>query len=238
LITLVLSALVATRLPNAHAEAPTVTNGTDIYYYENGTCHVHKEIDFSSLTPEQQQDFTGKLGALLKTLGHESEQSWANGTLSLNSTADCPPGLIPIPTKKVVIDGWAVPAVAVSTGLVMVVAVSLATTVLYEKLSGHSLEEQGQAAKAIMAVGGFLSTALLTFVVGGGNWQVTLSSAVTAFFTTYLVAAYGFGGLQTLLRSWITTAFTYALGLCQDRERGDVGALERDTVEAAAQVRG
>ncbi|HKT00061.1 MAG TPA: hypothetical protein VJT31_11055 [Rugosimonospora sp.] len=238
LVALVTLGLVASQIPRARAQdVGSVANPNDTYYSENGQCYV-QTVAATGLDGAGAEEFISAMNDLLAKLGHQSNFTFANGTVTGTATVDCPASGPTI--TKTIINNWVKPAVGVVGGLVLVIASALAITATYQKITGHPVAEQSTLAKSITALGGFLSTALLTYLTSNGNWQATLSSAVSAVFTTYLVAAYGFGGLQTILQNWVGAAFTFAANLAvggANAASSAIAALRGDTVQTVAQVR-
>lgn len=242
LVGLLLTALVVAVLPRGAAQdTGTVEKAKDTYYTLNGTCYVESEVA-TGLTGAGAKRFEEQLTGMLGKLGHKSNYTFNNGTVTITATAVCPEGTGNSIVKEV-LTGWIQPALGVLGGLAFIVAASLAFTASYQKITGHGVDPESQVQYLLTSFGGSLSTALLSFIVAGGTWQPAVSSGIAAFFTTYLVSAYKFQGLQDILNTWITAAYAAAtaVAVAAGKEAGAavkaIKALRTDLLEYLAQVR-
>lgn len=238
IVGLLLTALLVAVLPRGAAQdVGSAQNVTETYYTENNECFVETKVA-TGLDGAGGARFVEAMNTMMSKLGHGATFSVNNGTVKAVATVECPVDGPSI--QKIIFTNWILPAMAVAGGLAMVIAVALAATVMYEKIFQRGIQEGSVFAKSLTSLGGFMSTALLTYLTSGGNWQSTLSSAITAVFTTYLVAAYGFGGLQDKLKEWIAWVFTFAAQLAVGgvgQARGAMNDMRADAVEVVAQVR-
>lgn len=244
LVGILLTALIATILPKASAQDVGQVNSTNSTYYTmNGKCYV-ETVAATGLDGAGAERFITELTGMLARLGHESNFTFNNGTVTATATAPCPAGTGTKPNvAKEAIDGWIKPALAVVGGLGIVIASSLAFTTVYEKITGHGVDAQSKLQYLMTSLGGSLSTGLLAFATGG-KWMPTVSSAVAAFFTTYLVSAYNFQGLQDILKTWLTAFYNGAsiivasIGTSAAFVTTALVQLKRDFATYLAQVRG
>lgn len=212
LVGLLLTALVATILPHGSAaEVASISNTNDTYYSQDGTCYV-RTVAATGLSGADADRFITEMKGMIGKLGHHANFTFNNGTVTATATVDCPPGKGGGSGKEV-FDNWIKPALAVVGGLALVISSSLAFTAVYSKITGHGPDPEGRMQKLMTSLGGTLSTALLSYIVGGGNWKSALSSAIAAFFTTYLVSTYNFRGLQDILKAWIKAAYGGAVAV-------------------------
>jgi hypothetical protein len=204
---LLLIALVASLLPKGNVaaqEAAQEAQGSDryydSYYSENGVCYVQTAAA-TNLTHEEADHFVTAMDKLILKLGHHANYTFNNGTVTATVTVDCPPSGPSI--EKVIFKNWIMPALATIGGLILVIASAVAITKIYKRIFNRAIQEQTVLANTITSFGGLLSTALLTYITSGGNWQATVAAGVSSFFTTYLVSHYTFQGLQDIVENWI-----------------------------------
>lgn len=245
LVGIVVAALIATILPQASAQDVGQVNTTNSTYYTmNGKCYV-ETVAATGLDGAGAKRFITEMTGMLAKLGHDSNFTFHNGTVTATATAPCPAGTGTDPNKTVkeAINGWIRPALAVVGGLGIVIASSLAFTTVYEKIAGHGVDPESRLQYLMTSLGGSLSTGLLAYATGG-KWMPTVSSAVAAFFTTYLVSAYNFQGLQDILKAWLVAFYNGAsaiaahLGTPATFIATALVQLKRDFSAYLAQVRG
>lgn len=242
LVGLLLTALIVAVLPRGAAQdTGEVEKAKDTYYTLNGSCYVETVVA-TGLDGAGAKRFEEQLKGMLSKLGHDSTYTFSNGTVTATATVACPDGTGESVVRET-LDGWIKPALGVLAGLAFIVSASLAFTTTYQKITGHGVNPESRVQYLLTSFGGSLSTALLSFIVAGGSWQPAVASGISAFFTTYLVSAYKFQGLQDILKSWIAAATAAASAVAT--AAGDVAGttveairtLRADLLEYLSQVR-
>jgi hypothetical protein len=190
-------------------------SGGDTYYEQNGTCYVETTAA-TGLNDADAAIFVSAMQQMLGKVGHASNYTYTNGTVTATATVQCPDGT-PITTDKNIITTWIVPAIGVVAGLVAVVAASLAMTEAVNRLRGLQYQPVdptlvSNTQVAISGVGGFIATFMMAYSTSR-QWEPSLSSGITAIFTTAAVTKWGFAGLQDTMRAWIVACFTGIAGL-------------------------
>jgi hypothetical protein len=210
LVGVLIVALIASVLP-AGSAAESFTSPNSTFYAINGKCYVEHKMN-TTMDEESVDIFRRAMDDMLSQLGHESNYTFSNGTLTLTATTTCPPDSGKS-LEKTILKDWTVPALGVAAGLLMVVAFSSAVKYVYYKIAGHELGAQSRLTYAVTALGGLMAT-FITSYTASWRWEPSLSSGITAIFTTYLVAVYGFQGLQDIARDWITAGFNLIFLWC------------------------
>jgi hypothetical protein len=247
LVGLLLTALLVSVLPRSMAQdTGSVSNPNQTYYTVNGMCYV-ETVTNTGLDSAGGQLFISAMNQMLGQLGHQANFTFVNGTVTATATVDCPSGTGNSITKQIIAD-WVLPAIGVAGGLALIVASALAITTVYKKITGRDLNPPGnpdeqQKTALSVAIDG-LGGLLANFVMGygsSGRWQPALSSGVMAIFTTSLVSAYNFNGLQDIMKSWITVTFGFAESLAVGSVSAISGYLDRlrgEVVVTLGKVRG
>lgn len=254
LVGLLLTALVVSVLPGSMAQdtpsmaqdTASVSNPKQTFYTVNGSCYVDTVTD-TGLGSEGAQLFIAAMNQTLVQLGHQANYTFINGTVTATATVDCPPGTGPSLIQQIIMN-WTLPALGVAGGLALIVGTALAITTVYKKITGNDLNpprnpDEAQKTKLSIAIDAF-GGLLATFVMGYGSsskWQPALASGVMAIFTTALVSAYNFDGLQDIVKSWIAAVFGFATMLVVGPANCLQSTLDRlrgETTVTLGQVRG